>query len=117
MLGMHWHKRSLKSWVVALGACLAIAGQVSVAVAVIAEARAGRGADAHVEAAGTSAHYAHSDECALCQVRSLQVVRAEPIGAFWNDIVRSAAVVPVAERSIATVLVSSRQSRAPPSIG
>src|SRR5262245_701871 len=63
--------RSFTRLVVTIGAYLAIVAQLSVACASVAEARDGQGMGAHVEQSGTSLHYAHSDVCALCQVRSL----------------------------------------------
>jgi len=51
--------------------CIAIIGQLAVLLGSIADERDGAGSRAHVEQGGTSAHYAHSDSCGLCQARSL----------------------------------------------
>jgi len=61
-----------------LAACVAIVGQLGVMLGTIAEGRDGQGMRSHVEQAGTSIHYAHSDLCGLCQARTLQTVAALP---------------------------------------
>jgi hypothetical protein len=53
-------------------ACVALVGQLGVMLGTLGEGRDGQGTRAHVEQAGTSIHYAHGDNCGLCQARSLQ---------------------------------------------
>ncbi|HEU4993370.1 MAG TPA: hypothetical protein VFT29_01040 [Gemmatimonadaceae bacterium] len=114
-MDLRTRQRWFTRWLVTIGACLAIVAQLSVAFASVAEARDGQGMGAHVEQSGTSLHYAHSDICALCQVRSLTglVMRApEP---FVPSHVAAPAVVAVAERVIVADLSSPSTPRAPPS--
>jgi hypothetical protein len=61
-----------------IAACVALVGQLGVMLGTIAEGRDGQGMRSHVEQAGTSIHYAHSDLCGLCQARSLQTMGAPP---------------------------------------
>jgi len=58
-------------WLSTLIACLAIAGQLTVAFAPLAEGREGRMAS-HVEANGSVAHFVHDEaKCIACQARSM----------------------------------------------
>ncbi len=59
------------TWFPALVAVLAIAGQLTVAFAPLAEGREGRMAS-HVEANGSRAHFVHDEaKCISCQARSM----------------------------------------------
>jgi hypothetical protein len=110
-------QRSFTRWLVTIGAYLAVAAQLSVACASVAEARDGQGMGSHVEQSGTSLHYAHSDVCALCQVRSLQGLVVRPPEPLATSLVAAPAVVAVADRLIVADLSSPSSPRAPPSAG
>jgi hypothetical protein len=59
------------TWLSALIALIAIAGQLTVALAPLAEGREGRMAS-HVEANGSRAHFVHDEaKCVSCQARSM----------------------------------------------
>jgi hypothetical protein len=109
--------RSLARHLVMIGAMFAIVGQVSVAVATIAEAREGQGMSSHVEQTGTATHYAHGDSCALCYARSLHGLssRAAIPVAIYESI--STNVIAATLRPVATGYLSLGQSRAPPVLG
>lgn len=102
-------------WLFTIGACAAIVGQLSVALATLAEAREGQGMGAHVEAAGTATHYAHGEECAICQARSLHGLASRSPEAWLSSDVRSTALVSFADRFIAPGSFSPSHPRAPPS--
>ena len=90
----------LARWVLIAIASGALAGQVGVTLAPFGEAREGRGMVAHVEAGGTSAHYAHNDAtCATCQARSL------------HGFAVSAPVIPPARYGRATVFLVAAERR------
>ena len=60
-----------RSWLMLLVAMLATIAQLTVALAPLAEGRESRMAS-HVEAGGSSSHYAHDDaKCISCQARSM----------------------------------------------
>jgi len=59
-----------RRWLSAFVAGLAIVSQLAVVLSPLIEGRDGIGAAAHVDPAGTQAHFAHNDaDCAACQVR------------------------------------------------
>ena len=98
-------------------ACVAIVGQLAVLLGSVAEDRDGAGMQAHVEQAGTSVHYAHSDICGLCQARSLHGLsvaapRLQPIPPLSSEPDRSLRDVVVASH-----LFAPTASRAPPRLG
>ena len=102
-------------WLGRVAALIAVAAQLAVALAPLAEGREGASAPAHVDASGTAKHFAHSDDtCAACQAQSLHgaVVRAPvapaviPQRRFAVD--ARVASIPVADPS------SFHLSRAPP---
>ena len=109
--------RTLLQWLISIGACLAVVGQLSVAFATIAEAREGQGMGAHVEQAGTSTHYAHGDACAICQARSLQGLTTRAAELFSSSSVRSSTIESITDRVVASDLFSPGNPRAPPSNG
>ncbi len=59
-------------WCWSTAAVMATIAQLGVAVLPLVEARNGRSAEAHMEAGGVTAHYAHNEAaCAACQARSI----------------------------------------------
>ena len=63
---------TLRSTWFTLIAVFAMAVQLVVALAPLAEGRDGRSMSAHVESSGTRGHYTHDDAtCASCQARSI----------------------------------------------
>ena len=95
---------------------MAIAAQLSVALAPLGEAREGRSMAAHVEVGGTATHYAHNDAtCATCQARSLQGMAARAPAAPLNRPVIAVAFSAAPDHLAAADLLSHNGSRAPPS--
>jgi hypothetical protein len=96
---------------------LALLAQCWIAVAAFGDAR-GLGASAHVEAAGTSVHYAHNDaDCAACStlaLSALPLVASVPGGEHGHRHEVVAAALP---RAPHLARVATLQTRAPPSRG
>jgi hypothetical protein len=106
-------KRGVCGWLGHLAAILAVVAQLAVAIAPLAE-RTDAGAPAHLDPAGTSAHYVHNDaDCAACQARSLHGATAR---APSPPLPRLASpVAPVATAAFSTAADPGRHlSRAPP---
>jgi hypothetical protein len=109
-------RRSFARWLVSIGAIVAIVAQVSVVLAPLGEAREGSSAAAHVEASGTSTHYAHNDAtCVVCQVRSFQGLVARVPDAFADERRQADARVVAAEAFVPPQPFSPSTPRAPPS--
>lgn len=95
---------------------MAVAAQLSIALAPLAEAREGRSTAAHVEVGGTATHYAHNDAtCATCQARSLQGMAARPPAPLLIRVVLATAFVAAPYRLAAADLLTHNSPRAPPS--
>ena len=59
-------------WLSTVAALLAFVAQLVLVAAPLAEGREGRSVGPHWDAAGTTAHHAHSEEsCVACQARTL----------------------------------------------
>src|SRR4051812_38792705 len=98
-------------------AVLVAAMQLVIALAPIAEGRAGASAVTHVERQGGRLHYAHDDaECAVCAVRHLGVTPSAPLAlpaALFAHHERPVAPVGVLPAPLADPL---HLSRAPPMV-
>ncbi|MDQ6831136.1 MAG: hypothetical protein M3081_19915 [Gemmatimonadota bacterium] len=107
-----------RTWITRFALALAAAAQLClIALAPAAEAREAKSAAAHVEAAGTTRHFAHqADNCAACVVRALvgdapRAVRALPSLAMHERAVTRVVLPPqIAARA------SPISPRAPPAI-
>ena len=101
-------------WLLSILAMLAMASQLVLALAPLAEGREDRMAS-HVEADGTQTHYAHSDgTCISCQARSIHGTTARtPSSAFEGEVGSSAITLIVGHVSSANVY-SQSNPRAPP---
>lgn len=104
----------LARWLVTIGAYLAIVAQLSVALASVGDAR-DQSAGVHVEQAGTSLHYAHSDTCGICQAQSLHGLAARTAEPVPRIAAGSAAPVSGEDQLFVAELFSPKSSRAPPS--
>lgn len=84
---MHPPRPPRRHWLFSVFAMLAIAAQLVVAIAPLAEGRDSRMAS-HVESHGLASHYAHNEAtCAACQARSIHGTTAhtqvaEPVHAI-----------------------------------
>jgi hypothetical protein len=109
-------KYRLARWLLSIGAVVAGAAQLSVALAPLGEAREGRSTAAHVEVGGTATHYAHNDAtCATCQARSLQGMAARTPATLLDRAILAMAYGVAPERFAAADLSSHNGPRAPPS--
>ena len=94
---------------------MALAAQLSVALAPLGEARYGASTAAHVEAGGTATHYAHNDAtCAVCQARLLQGLAQRVAEPPFIAEVQTPPIVAAAERFVAPDALFPSQPRAPP---
>ena len=103
-------------WLLSILGMLAMASQLVLAVAPLAEGREDRMAS-HIEADGTQTHYAHSDgNCISCQARSIHgtTVRAAS-SSFEGEVGSSATTAFVGHISPAAVH-SQSNPRAPPAL-
>lgn len=98
-------------------ACIAIVGQLAVLLGSVAEDRDGAGMQAHVEQAGTAAHYAHGDLCGLCQARSLHGLSTAAPQIPPAGLIRDEPTASAADLAVASDLFASTASRAPPLLG
>lgn len=89
--------------------------QVGLALAPIAEGREGPDAAAHVEAAGISTHYAHSDAtCATCQARTLLGLAAGGPDALLSAPSHGARIVSARDGHVTADPFSPNNPRGPP---
>jgi hypothetical protein len=111
--GSRQHRLLMRSFL-RVAACVAIVGQLAVMLGTIADGRDGPGMASHVEQAGTSIHYAHSDACGLCQVRSLQSMASAAPSVPVPALVCVAPSACVSESAIVADFFVPNPSRAPP---
>lgn len=98
-----------------IGAVVAIVAQVGLVVAPLAEVWQGQDAAAHVEAGGTSTHYAHNDAtCAACQARTLIGLAVASAAPVLRTELGDARVVPSRDFRPAAGRFSPNNPRAPP---
>lgn len=103
-----------RDWLYGVVALLAMAAQLVVAVAPLAEGRDGRMAS-HVEATGAQGHYSHNDAtCAACQARSIHGNTSRQNVPLLTDVLAPTALVRGAERVVETGLHRKGNPRAPP---
>ena|SRR5690242_3090178 len=104
------------TWLSTLIALVAFAGQLTVALAPLAEGRGGRMAS-HVESTGSRAHYVHDEaKCISCQARSMTGVTERDV---TPPIVLEIAASVVVEQVVAAQsadLHHQSKPRAPPSV-
>lgn len=116
MLAFMRRERRRHSWVWRIATAIALLAQCWVAAASLADAR-GLGASAHVEADGTSKHFAHDEaSCAACILLALHApapsqpsVDLPQPGSSRADVVAPPSAPPTADER------PSNPSRAPPS--
>ena len=103
-----------RGWLHGIIALLAMAAQLVVAVAPLAEGRDGRMAS-HVEASGSNSHYTHSDAtCAACQARSIHGTASRPSVKLLTDTSAPGRLVRGAERVVEATVHPKDNPRAPP---
>ena len=103
-----------KHWFFSVIAMLAMASQLVLAIAPLAEGREDRMAS-HVEAGGTQTHYAHSDgNCVSCQARSIHGTTTRTASSTFVGEARLAAVTPLVRRVQSVEFYSQSNPRAPP---
>lgn len=101
-------------WFFSVIAMLAMASQLVLAIAPLAEGREDRMAS-HVEAGGTQTHYAHSDgNCVSCQARSIHGTTSRTSSATFEGETTSAAITPLVDRIYSVDVYSQANPRAPP---
>ena len=101
-------------WFFSVIAMLAIASQLVLAIAPLAEGREDRMAS-HVEAGGTQTHYAHSDgNCVSCQARSIHGTTTRTTPSTFEGEARSSSVILLVERESSADVHSQTKPRAPP---
>jgi hypothetical protein len=96
-------------------AIVAMAVQLVVALAPLAEGRDGRSMSAHVESSGTRGHYTHDDAtCASCQARSIHGTTprvADPLPSVQREYT---VIADRAETDPSSSLYTPANPRAPP---
>lgn len=104
------------TWLSTLIAAIAIAGQLTVAMAPLAEGREGRMAS-HVEASGSRAHFVHDEaKCVSCQARSMYSATERAVAPpIELEIVAGVVVAQVANAQ-STAFNHQSKPRAPPSV-
>jgi hypothetical protein len=103
-----------RGWLSSVIALLAIAAQLVVAIAPLAEGRDGRMAS-HVESKGLPWHYTHSDAtCAACQARSIHGNISRQAFPLLIDTLAPMKLVRSAERIVEASLHPTDNPRAPP---
>src|SRR3954463_11392255 len=89
-----------RGWLSGVIALLAIAAQLVVAMAPLAEGRDGRMAS-HVESKGVAGHYTHNDAtCAACQARSIHGTTSRQSVPVLLDVLAPIRFVRAAERIV-----------------
>jgi hypothetical protein len=107
---------TVRHWFSAVFAVLAIAAQLVVAVAPLAEGRDGRMAS-HVEAGGAASHYTHSEaSCAACQARSIHGTTSRPAAPVIRAAIVATAVADFTHRVVSGDFHLQANPRAPPSV-
>jgi hypothetical protein len=93
---------------------LAMASQLVLALAPLAEGREDRMAS-HIEAGGTQTHYAHSDgNCISCQARSIHGTTVRTASSSFEDEVGSSTITPIVGHVASAHVYSQSNPRAPP---
>jgi hypothetical protein len=109
--------RRAARWLSSIGAGVAIAAQVGVAMAPIGEARLGTNSAPHVELGGTAVHHAHSDaNCAVCQARATHAAVTRAATGVAALALHAMPPVQSTEQLIAPELRSLGNPRAPPAL-
>jgi len=103
-------------WLLSILGMLAMASQLVLAVAPLAEGREDRMAS-HVEADGTQTHYAHSDAtCISCQARSIHGTTVRTASSVFEGEVRASTFTPFVDRVSPAGVHSQSHPRAPPAL-
>ena len=93
---------------------LAMASQLVLAIAPLAEGREDRMAS-HVEAGGAQTHYAHSEaNCISCHARSIHGTATRAPASTFEGETRVSVVAPFVDRGISIEFFSQSNPRAPP---
>ena len=101
-------------WLFSVIAMLAMASQLVLAIAPLAEGREDRMAS-HVEAGGTQTHYAHSDgNCVSCQARSIHGTAARDSASTFDGEAKSSSFTLFVDRESPVDVHSLSNPRAPP---
>jgi hypothetical protein len=107
---------AIRRWLFSALAVLAIAAQLVVAFAPLAEGRDGRMAS-HVESGGAASHYTHSEaSCAACQARSIHGATSRPTPPLIRESIAPTAVPTATTRIVSSEFHLLDNSRAPPSV-
>ena len=105
-----------RHWLLSILGMLAMASQLVLAIAPLAEGREDRMAS-HVEADGTQTHYVHSDgNCISCQARSIHGTTARATTSSFEGEVRALAVTPFVDCVSSVDGHSQSNPRAPPGL-
>jgi hypothetical protein len=108
--------RRHRGWLLSVIALLAMAAQLVVAVAPLAEGRDGRMAS-HVESTGVAGHYTHNEAtCAACQARSIHGTTTRQSVPLLSDALAPTRFVGRAERVVESTLRPNDNPRAPPMV-
>jgi hypothetical protein len=108
--------RPRRSWLTLLVAILATTAQLTVALAPLAEGRESRLAS-HVEAGGSTGHYAHDDtKCISCQARSMNGTVERPALPPLPGVLSSMEIGTRVRRIVADQRGRPANPRAPPTI-
>jgi hypothetical protein len=103
-----------RGWLFGVIALLAMAAQLVVAMAPLAEGR-DRSMASHVESTGAKGHYTHNDAtCAACQARSIHGTTSRQSVEPLTDVLVPTRLVRGAERVVETSLHPKDNPRAPP---
>jgi hypothetical protein len=101
-------------YVLQLTAIALMASRVVIAVAPYVDAMRGASAASHVEAADTSLHYAHGDDCLLCAAQHVQSSLGEAFFALPDEPIGTIARFALAPDPYGALAAQTRFSRAPP---
>jgi len=105
-----------RTWLSTLVAFVAIAGQLTVALAPLAEGREDRMAS-HVESGGARAHYVHDEaKCVSCQARSMHGTVGRAVVPPIVLVLAPSVVGDFAANALSADLNHHAKPRAPPSL-
>ena len=104
------------NWISTLIALIAIAGQIAVAAAPLAEGRESRMAS-HVEASGARTHFVHDEtKCVSCQARSMHGAPPRAVAPPIVPVLHASAIADRAANNHSAELGLQAQPRAPPTL-
>lgn len=104
------------NWLYTLIALVAFGGQLTVALAPLAEGREGRMAS-HIESSGSRAHFVHDEaKCISCQARSMTGVTEREVTPPILAVITASVFVDRVVTGQSTDLHHQSKPRAPPSV-